>query len=252
MHCSNAGLNVPNNAPLMVYQVALVGHWLVMGLKTDNSPIDTRLSKMEATIENIASLTTASNLAINQLIEREATTTATTKAMFTEEPKWTTVMAKNVRQVVSRAVETLDDVPKQEECKFNLRLTSFEAKEGETKNELCSGSTQGQMRLRVKVVAAKRQRPTTSRASTSTTSTRPGTVLLKFVTREDRQATLWGRKGLTGTKLGLNENLTPTQQGRKSELWPLFKEAKATGKRAFWHTTELFVDGTQICPPSCI
>jgi hypothetical protein len=136
MHCSNAGLNVPNNAPLMVYQVALVGHWLVMGLKTDNSPIDTRLSKMEATIENIASLTTASNLAVNQLIEREATTTATTKATFTEEPKWTTVMAKNVRQVVSRAVETLDDVPKQEECKFNLRLTSFEAKEGETKNEL--------------------------------------------------------------------------------------------------------------------
>jgi hypothetical protein len=107
-----------------------------MGLKTDSSPIDTQLSKMEATIENIASLMTASNLAVNQLIEREAIATVTTKATSVEEPKWTTVMAKNVRQVVSRVVETLTDVPKQEERKLNLRLTSFEAKEGEIKNEL--------------------------------------------------------------------------------------------------------------------
>jgi hypothetical protein len=101
MHCSNVGFNVPDNAPLVVYQVALVGHWLVMGLKTDSSPIDTRLSKMEAAIENIASFTTANNLAVNQLIEREAIATVTTKVTSVEEPKWTTVMAKNVRQVVS-------------------------------------------------------------------------------------------------------------------------------------------------------
>jgi hypothetical protein len=83
-----------------------------MGLKTDSSPIDTQLSKMEATIENITSLMTASNLVVNQLIEREAIATVTTKATSVEEPKWTTVMAKNVRQVVSRVVETLTDVPK--------------------------------------------------------------------------------------------------------------------------------------------
>jgi hypothetical protein len=107
-----------------------------MGLKTDSSPIDTRLSKMEAAIENIASLTTVSNLAINQLIEREMIATATTKATFAEEPKWTMVMAKNVRQVVNRIVETLADAPKQEERKLNLRLMGFEAKEGEIENEL--------------------------------------------------------------------------------------------------------------------
>jgi hypothetical protein len=33
-------------------------------------------------------------------------------------------------------VETLADVPKQEERKLNLRLIGFEAKEGETENEL--------------------------------------------------------------------------------------------------------------------
>jgi hypothetical protein len=42
-------------------------------------------------------------------MEREVPTAA-----FVEEPKWTMVMAKNVRQVVSRAMETLANVPKQE------------------------------------------------------------------------------------------------------------------------------------------
>jgi hypothetical protein len=40
-----------------------------------------------------------------------------------------------------------------------------------------------------------------------------------FMTNENRQATLRGRKGLAGTKLGLDENLTPAQQARKSKMW---------------------------------
>jgi hypothetical protein len=36
-----------------------------MGLKINNSHVDVRLFKMEAAIENIASLATASNLAVN-------------------------------------------------------------------------------------------------------------------------------------------------------------------------------------------
>ncbi|CAK9260310.1 unnamed protein product [Sphagnum jensenii] len=59
---------------------------------------------------------------------------------------------------------------------------------------------------------------------------RPNAVLFKFVTSEDCQVALWGRKGLAETKLGLDEDLTPAQQARKSELWSLFKEAKAMGK----------------------
>jgi hypothetical protein len=98
------------------------------------------------------------------------------------------------------------------------------------------------MRLCVKVVVAMRQQLATSWASTSTVSARLGVVLLKFATSEDRQAALQGHKGLAGTKLGLDEDLTPTQQARKSELWPLFKEAKVAGKHAFWRATELFVN----------
>ncbi len=83
-----------------------------MGLKTNNSPIDTWLSKMEAAIKNIASLAVVGNLVVNQLIEHEVTTTITTKAASMKEPKWTTMVAKNMRQVVSQVVETLADTPK--------------------------------------------------------------------------------------------------------------------------------------------
>ncbi len=62
---------------------------------------------------------------------------------------------------------------------------------------------------------------------------------------EDRQAALRGRKGL-------DEDFTPAQQARKSELWPLFKEAKAAGKHAFWCAAEFFINDTRICPPSSI
>jgi hypothetical protein len=93
-------------------------------------------------------------------MECEAVAIIIANAVSTEEPKWTTMMAKNVCQVVNRAVKTFANAPKQEQCKFNLHLTGFEAKEGETKKELVQRLNiellQGQMRLRVKVVAAMR------------------------------------------------------------------------------------------------
>jgi len=89
-------------------------------------------------------------------MEREAIAVVTVKAASTEEPKWTTVMAKNMHQVVSWAVETLADASKQEECKLNLCLTGFEAKEGETEKEpvqrLNIKLLHDQMKLRTKVV----------------------------------------------------------------------------------------------------
>jgi hypothetical protein len=77
-------------------------------------------------------------------------------------------------------------------------------------------------------------------------------MLVKFATNEDCQVVLRGRKGLTGTKLGLEKDFMPTQQTHKSEMWPLFKEAKAMGKRTFWRVAELFVNDIQICSPSFI
>jgi hypothetical protein len=148
-----------------------------MGFKIDSSPVDAQLSKMEVAIENIMSFAAAGNVAVNQLMECKATVVVTAKATFAEEPKWTTVMAKNVRQVVNWVVETMADVPKQEEHKLNLRLTGFEAKEGETDKELVQWFNiellQGQMRLHAKVVATTWQRPATVWAFAPIASTHP-------------------------------------------------------------------------------
>ncbi|CAK9272936.1 unnamed protein product [Sphagnum jensenii] len=64
-HSNNAKLNVPNNASMVVYRIALPKHWLVMGFKTNSSPVDAQLSKMEVAIKNIASLVAVGNLALN-------------------------------------------------------------------------------------------------------------------------------------------------------------------------------------------
>ncbi len=91
---------------------------------------------MEVAIENIASLMAAGNLAVNQLMEHEAGASVIAKATSMEQPKWTTVMAKNVHHVVNRAMETLANAPKQEDRKFNPRFTGFKTKEGKIKKEL--------------------------------------------------------------------------------------------------------------------
>jgi hypothetical protein len=87
MPYNNTGLNIPDNAPLAVYQVAPAAQWLVMGFKTNSSLVHTRLSKMEATIKNIASPAATGNLAVNQLMECEAAVVVTAKVMSVEEPK---------------------------------------------------------------------------------------------------------------------------------------------------------------------
>ncbi len=105
------------------------------------------------------------------------------------------------------------------------------------------------MRLHAKVVVATQLQPATTQASTSAVGARPGALLLKFTTNKDRQAALRGRKGLTGTKQGLDKDFTPAQQARKSELWSLFK---AASKCTFWRAAKLFINNTRICPPSSI
>jgi hypothetical protein len=111
-HYNNARFNVLDNASLVIYRAALAKHWLVMGLKTNSSPADMRLSKMEAAIENIVFLAATSNLAVNLLMECEVAMAFTTNATFTKDPKWTMVMAKNVLHVFNRAMETLADMRK--------------------------------------------------------------------------------------------------------------------------------------------
>ncbi len=69
-------------------------------------------------------------------------------------------------------METLTDMHKQEERKFNLHLTNFEAKEGEPEKELVHQLNiellQGQMKLCAKVIITMQQRPIAVQASAPT------------------------------------------------------------------------------------
>ncbi len=89
-------------------------------------------------------------------------------------------------------METLVDAPKQEERKFNLRLTGFEAKECETKKELVKQLNtkllQGQMKLRTKVITATWQRPTVVWAFALTVGARLDIMMPKFVMNKDYKA----------------------------------------------------------------
>ncbi len=63
-------------------------------------------------IKNIASFAAIGNLAVNELMEHEVTAIIIVKVIFMKESKWTMVMTKNMREVVSQAVETLANMPK--------------------------------------------------------------------------------------------------------------------------------------------
>jgi len=67
------------------------------------------------------------------------------------------------------------------------------------------------MKLCTKVVATTRQCLATMRASAPTVGTCHEVVLFKFAMSEYRQVSLQGCKGLVGTKLGLDKDLTPAQ-----------------------------------------
>jgi hypothetical protein len=51
-------------------------------------------------------------------------------------------------------------------------------------------------------------------------------VIITLASIHDKLTVLRVRKGLQGIQLGLNEDLTPTQQAKKRAAWATFKEAK--------------------------
>ncbi len=120
-----------------------------MGLKTDSSLVDVRLSKMEAAIENIAFFVAVSNLAMNQLMERKAAMTITAKATSTEEPKWTTVMAKNMRtRWLAGLWRPWLTHPNRKSASSTCNSWASKPKRARLRRSWCNGSTQSYYRAK--------------------------------------------------------------------------------------------------------
>jgi hypothetical protein len=57
-------------------------------------------------------------------------------------------------------------------------------------------------------------------------------------------------KGLQGTQLGLDEDLTPVQQAQKRAAWANFKEAKEAGERVYWRGADLYINHKVVIFPA--
>jgi hypothetical protein len=75
-------------------------------------------------------------------------------------------------------------------------------------------------------------------------------VIIMLASVQDKLTVLRARKGLQGTQLGLDEDLTPVQQAQKQAAWTTFKEAKEAGERVYWHGANLYINHKVINSPT--
>ncbi len=76
----------------------------------------------------------------------------------------------------------------------------------------------------------------------------PRPVLIEFHSAEDKLTVLRARRKLQGTTWGLEEDLTPLQQSKKSAAWPAFMAARKAGRKATWRAERLFIEGAEHKP----
>jgi hypothetical protein len=81
--------------------------------------------------------------------------------------------------------------------------------------------------------------------------TRP--IIVTMPTWDDKIEVLRRKKHLANTsyaKIGVDEDLTPTQTEHKQACWSTFVQARKEGKRAQWRAHSLFVEGKLVSPPN--
>jgi predicted secreted hydrolase len=74
-------------------------------------------------------------------------------------------------------------------------------------------------------------------------------IIITLASVHDKLTVLRNRKGLQGTQLGLDEDLTPAQQAQKRTAWATFKEAKEAGERVYWRGADLYINHKVVNSP---
>jgi predicted secreted hydrolase len=75
-------------------------------------------------------------------------------------------------------------------------------------------------------------------------------VIITLASVHDKLTVLRARKGLQGTQLGLDEDLTPAQQAQKRTTWATFKEAKEVSERVYWRGVDLYINHKVVNSPT--
>ncbi len=134
----------------------------------------------------------------------------------------------------------------------NIRVTGLTMSKGETSKQLMElVQTELLDRLkvadRVQVQKVHRQMPS---GQLDRATDKAPAIIITLASVHDKLTVLRARKGLQGTQIGLDEDLTPTQQAQKQTAWATFKEAKAAGKRVYWHGADLYINHKVVNSPT--
>ena len=122
---------------------------------------------------------------------------------------------------------------------LNVVLRSFEHEEGETPDRLKEKvdlMLSEQLSVSVNCVSATRMQKSRNDAA-------QGIVTVQFAEKQHKIAVFKARSMLTGTAIGLYDDLAHLQQQRKNAVWPAFKDFKSKGIRTQWRAEKLFVKG---------
>jgi hypothetical protein len=68
------------------------------------------------------------------------------------------------------------------------------------------------------------------------------TFIITSASVHDKLTVLCVCKGLQGTQLGFDKDLTPAEHAQKQATWATFKEAKEAGEWVYWHGADLYIN----------
>jgi len=165
--------------------------------------------------------------------------------------KWKEVVGRKVDKVANKMDQATDaDLVNAREA--NIRVIELTMSKGETSKQLMElVQTELLDRLkvadRVQVQKVHRQMP--SGRLDKATNKAPA-VIITLASVHDKLTVLRARKGLQGTQLGLDKDLTPAQQAQKRTTWATFKEAKEAGERVYWRGADLYINHKVVNSPT--
>jgi len=165
--------------------------------------------------------------------------------------KWKEVVGRKVDKVANKVDRATDaDLVKAREA--NIRVTRLTMSKGETSKQLME-LVQTELLDKLKVVdyvhVQKVHRQMPSGRLDKATDKAPA-VIITLASVHDKLTVLRARKGLQGTQLGLDADLTLVQQAQKRTAWATFKEAKEAGERVYWRGADLYINHKVINSPT--
>jgi len=165
--------------------------------------------------------------------------------------KWKEVVGRKVDKVANKVDRATDaDLVKAREA--NIWVTGLTMSKGETSKQLME-LVQTELLDRLKVAdcvqVQKVQRQMPSGRLDKATDKAPA-VIIMLASVHDKLTVLRARKGLQGSQLGLDEDLTPAQQTQKRTAWATFKEAKEAGEWVYWRGADLYINHKVVNSPT--